>query len=69
MVMERESALLAEEFAETCRQEGIAPQQRTLHADNGSLSRPVYFWLMHTLDTAVELLPGVLGLSAPAHVV
>lgn len=37
MVMERESALLAEEFiAETCQQEGIAPQQLTLHADNGS---------------------------------
>jgi len=37
MVMERESGLLAEEFiAETCRQEGIGPQQLTLHADNGS---------------------------------
>ena len=37
MVMARESALLAEEFiAETCLQEGIAPQQLTLHADNGS---------------------------------
>ena len=37
MVMERESALLAEEFiAETCRQEGIQPDQLTLHADNGS---------------------------------
>jgi putative transposase len=37
MVMERESGLLAEEFiAETCRQEGIGPQQLTLHAGNGS---------------------------------
>ena len=37
MVMERESGLLAEEFiAETRRQEGIGPQQLTLHADNGS---------------------------------
>lgn len=37
MIMERESALLAEEFiAETCHQEGIGPQQLTLHADNGS---------------------------------
>jgi putative transposase len=37
MVMERESALLAEEFiAETCRQEAIHPDQLTLHADNGS---------------------------------
>ena len=37
MVMERKSALLAEEFiAEPCQQEGIGPQQLTLHADNGS---------------------------------
>ena len=37
MVMAHESALLAEEFiAETCHQEGIQPQQLTLHADNDS---------------------------------
>ncbi len=37
MVMERESASLAEELiADTCAKEGIAPQQLTLHADRGS---------------------------------
>lgn len=37
MIMERESAELAEEFiAETCVKEGILPDQLTLHADRGS---------------------------------
>ena len=37
MVAPRESAALAEEFiAETCRRQGIAPGQLTLHADRGS---------------------------------
>ena len=37
MVMERESATLAEAFiADTCAQEGITPDQLTLHADRGS---------------------------------
>ena len=37
MIMERESATLAEAFiAETCAQEGITPDQLTLHADRGS---------------------------------
>ena len=37
MIMERESADLAEEFiAETCVMEGIPPDQLTLHADRGS---------------------------------
>jgi len=37
MVMERESATLAEELiAETCQNEAIAPDQLTLHADRGS---------------------------------
>ena len=37
MIMERESADLAEEFiAETCGKEGISPNQLTLHADRGS---------------------------------
>ncbi len=37
MVMERESAALAEEFiAETCTSEAIPPDQLTLHADRGS---------------------------------
>lgn len=37
MVMERESAALAEQcIAETYHREGIQPNQRTLHADNGS---------------------------------
>jgi putative transposase len=37
MIMERESADLAEEFiAETCVKEGIPPDQLTLHADRGS---------------------------------
>lgn len=37
MIMERESATLAEAFiAETCAQEGITPDHLTLHADRGS---------------------------------
>lgn len=37
MIMERESADLAEEFiAATCGKEGISPNQLTLHADRGS---------------------------------
>ena len=37
MVMERESAALAEALiAETCAKEGITPDQLTLHADRGS---------------------------------
>lgn len=37
MVMDRESATLAEEFiAETCATEAIPPDQLTLHADRGS---------------------------------
>lgn len=37
MVMERESAELAEQLiAESCRKEGIGPDQLTLHADRGS---------------------------------
>ena len=44
MVAHRESAALAEKLiAETCRREGIEPEQLTLHADRGSsmTSKPV----------------------------
>jgi putative transposase len=48
MVAYRESAVLAERLiAETCRRQGIAPGQLTLHADRGSSmrSQPVAFLL------------------------
>jgi len=46
MIAERETASLAKEFiAETCRRQGIQPEQLTIHADRGSsmISKPVAF--------------------------
>jgi putative transposase len=48
MVASRESSVLAERmFAETTRKQGVARQQLTIHADNGSsmTSKPVAFLL------------------------